>query len=60
MGYTGRSYFERRAAEEWAAAQQSTCAEAAGVHRELSRMFAQKARELQETQPNAPLSEARL
>jgi hypothetical protein len=55
-----RSYFETRAAEEWKAAERATCAEAAGAHRELSRMFSKKARELQDIQPDAPLSEARL
>jgi hypothetical protein len=55
-----RSYFERRAAEELKAAEQATGAEAAGVHRKLSRMFSEKARALQEAQPVVPLNAARL
>jgi hypothetical protein len=55
-----RSYFERRAAEELKAAEQATTAEAAGVHRKLSRMFSEKARARQEAQPEVPLNEVRL
>jgi hypothetical protein len=54
------SYFERRAAEEWKAAEQATSAEAAAVHRKLSRMFSEKARGPQQAQPVMPLNEARL
>jgi hypothetical protein len=55
-----RSYFERRAAEELKAAERATAAEAAAVHRKLSRMFSEKARDLREMEPVVPLNAARL
>ena len=40
MRATNGDYYIRREAEEWAAAQQASCPEAAAAHRELAKRYA--------------------